>query len=82
MSVKPVPAYSLYGVPVTSSRPAGTTPTSRPAPPSAPYVGRGSKCKGNEDTCNANRVSGEEFCAGHLRAIKGPKKEKVVTDGE
>lgn len=35
----------------------------------APYVGRGSKCQGNENTCGANRVKGEDFCAGHLRSV-------------
>jgi len=36
----------------------------------APYVGRGSKCMGNDDTCGANRVKDEVLCAGHLRSVK------------
>lgn len=78
------PAYSLYGEPVTrTQRPAGSTAGSRIAAPSAPYVGRGSKCAGNEDTCNANKVRGQDYCAGHLKGIKAPvTEEKVVVDGD
>lgn len=74
MSSKSVPAHSLYGVSaMRQSRPAGDTGTARIAAASGPYIGRGSKCSGNEDTCNANRVRGQEYCAGHLKTQKAEK---------
>jgi len=33
-------------------------------------VGSGDKCSGNEDTCGANKVRGQQFCAGHLKQAK------------
>lgn len=82
------PAYSFYGESaMRGQRPAGSTGSgSRIAAGSAPYVGRGTKCAGNEDTCNANKVRGQDYCAGHLKGVKSaPEKEddiKVVVDGE
>lgn len=74
------PAHSLYGESaMRNSRPAGDTGTARLAAASAPYLGRGSKCAGNEDTCNANKVRGQEFCAGHLKTVKA-QAEQVVVD--
>lgn len=76
MTSKSVPAHALYGVPATrNARPAGDTGSSRLASASAPYIGRGSKCAGNDDTCNANRVRGQELCAGHLKTQKAEKGE-------
>jgi hypothetical protein len=42
-------------------------------------LGRGPKCAGNDDTCNANKVRGQDFCAGHLKTIKA-QMEQVVKD--
>lgn len=82
MSSNSVPAYSLYGVPASrGARPAGDTGTARLAPASAPYLGRGSKCAGNDDTCNANKVRGQDYCAGHLKNKAGSAKaEKGESD--
>jgi hypothetical protein len=74
------PAHSLYGTPATQyARPAGDTGTARIAAGSAPYLGRGPKCAGNDDTCNANKVRGQDFCAGHLKTVK-VEAEQVVED--
>jgi hypothetical protein len=62
-----VPAHSLHGVPVYGNRPAGAVTGSRLASASGPYIGRGDKCTGNDDTCGANRVRGQELCVGHSR---------------
>lgn len=85
MSSNSRPVYSLYGEPATrSSRLADSTgSTSRLATGSAPYVGRGSKCAGNEDTCNANKVRGQDYCAGHLKGVKpSVSKSEEITDGD
>ena len=49
---------------------AGGGPGAAPAPPGgAPYDdGRGGLCGGNDNTCLAHRVKGEDFCIGHLRS--------------
>ena len=65
---KSVPAYALYGVPANSSRLAPIA-SARIAAPSAPYIGRGSKCAANEDTCEGMRAKGTDYCAGHLRSM-------------
>ena len=74
MTKNSVPAHAYYGVQVNGYR-LSAVADARLAPPSAPYVGRGDKCAGNEDTCNANRVRGQLLCAGHM-------KSKVKADAE
>ena len=69
MANNSIPAHALYGRPVHDSR-LSPTADSRIATASAPYVGRGDKCAGNEDTCGANKVRGQELCAGHLKQAK------------
>jgi len=69
MNNNAVPAQSYYGTPLTGYRLAAVA-GSRIAPPSGPYLGRGDKCSGNDDTCGANKVRGQQFCAGHLKKIK------------
>lgn len=63
------PAHAFYGEPVSGRRLAATS-DARMATASAPYVGRGDKCAGNNDTCGANKVRGQELCAGHLKQAK------------
>ena len=75
------PIHSLYGESAMRyARPAGDTGSARLAAASAPYVGRGSKCAGNDDTCNANKVRGQEYCAGHLKTLKASA-EQVEDNG-
>ena len=69
MSNNAVPAHALYGKPVDGYR-LSAVADSRIAAPSGPFVGRGDKCEGNEDTCGANKVRGQRFCAGHLKQAK------------
>jgi hypothetical protein len=69
MNNNAVPAHSYYGTPQTGYRLAAVA-GSRIAAPSGPYIGRGDKCSGNDDTCGANKVRGQQFCAGHLKKIK------------
>jgi hypothetical protein len=81
MSIKgSVPAHAYYGVPVSSNRPAGMQGGSRLASGSGPYIGRGNKCSGKDDTCEGNRVKDEAFCAGHLRSLKGVKTAPVLSE--
>ena len=61
-----MPAYSLYGVPQNNQRLSAIS-GARIASASAPYVGRGTKCVGNEDTCGSQRAKGTEYCIGHLK---------------
>jgi hypothetical protein len=63
-----VPTYALHGRPAVHARLAFYD-GARIAAPSAPYVGRGNKCSANEDTCEAMRAKGTEFCVGHLRSV-------------
>lgn len=63
-----VPAHSYYGKPQGEYRLAHIE-GARLASASAPYVGRGNKCSGNEDTCEGIRAKGTEFCMGHLRKL-------------
>lgn len=73
-----VPAHSLYGRPAGDFKTiSAATSGARPAPPSAPYIGRGNKCVANDDTCNGNRVHGQELCAGHMNALKKRAKKKA-----
>lgn len=69
MANNSTPTHALYGTPVHAQR-LSPTADSRLAAASAPYVGRGDKCSGNDDTCGANRVRGQELCAGHLKQSK------------
>lgn len=70
-----VPAYAYYGKPQTGYRLAHTD-GARIAAPSGPYIGRGNKCTGNEDTCEGNRAKGTEYCMGHLRQMLKEQNEK------
>jgi hypothetical protein len=75
-----VPAHSYYGVPQNNQRLSAIS-GARIASASAPYLGRGNKCSGNEDTCEGMRAKGTEFCMGHLRSVKKVSVEtKVVND--
>lgn len=82
-----VPAHSYYGKPQNDYRLAQTD-GGRLAAPSGPYIGRGNKCTGNEDTCEGNRAKGTEYCMGHLRQMlkeqndkNGIAPQEVTTDG-
>jgi hypothetical protein len=44
-------------------------------------LGRGPKCAGNDDTCNANKMRGQDYCVGHLKGIKASETSEV-TDGD
>lgn len=74
---KAVNAQAYYGVQVNGYR-LSATAASRLAAASGPYIGRGDKCKGNEDTCGANRVKGQEFCAGHMKAIRSQAAKEEI----
>lgn len=79
MSIKgSIPAYALYGEPVSGIRSVYEQNGSKMAPPSGPYLGRGNKCSAKDDTCEGNRVKDEVFCAGHLRSVMSKSKVKVV----
>jgi hypothetical protein len=69
MSNNTVHAHTLYGKPVDGYR-LSAVANARIAPPSGPYIGRGDKCTGNDDSCGANKVRGQLFCAGHLKQAK------------
>jgi hypothetical protein len=66
MNNNSVPAHSYYGIPQNNQR-LSAVAGAQLAAASAPYVGRGDKCSGNDDTCGANRVRGQELCAGHMK---------------
>lgn len=75
-----VPAHSYYGQPQGDYRRAALS-DARLAAASAPYVGRGNKCMGNDDTCKGIRAKGTQFCMGHLRSIAKQNGEtKEVTE--
>jgi len=80
MNTNHVPAHAIYGVQVNGYR-LNAVADARLAPPSGPYLGRGEKCAGNDDTCNANRVRGQLFCAGHLKSLEKAAREAAVTEG-
>lgn len=63
-----VPAHAYYGQPQGDYRRAAFA-DARIAAASAPYVGRGNKCMGNDDTCKGIRAKGTQYCMGHLRRI-------------
>jgi hypothetical protein len=44
-------------------------------------LGRGPKCAGNDDTCNANKMRGQDYCVGHLKGIKAAETNEV-TNGD
>lgn len=69
MSNNSVSTHALYGQPVVGYR-LSAVADARIAAPSAPYIGRGDKCTGNDDSCGANKVRGQEFCVGHLKQAK------------
>lgn len=69
-----VPAHSYYGRPQNDYRLAHTD-GARIAAPSGPYIGRGNKCTGNDDTCEGNRAKGTEYCMGHLRQMLKEKND-------
>lgn len=69
MNNNSVPAHAYYGTPQTGYR-LSAVADSRIAAPSGPYLGRGDKCEGNQDSCNANKVRGQRYCVGHLKKIK------------
>lgn len=61
-----VPAHALYGKPVTGYRLAAIE-GARLAAASGPYVGR-NRCIANDDTCEAPKAKGTDYCIGHLRS--------------
>jgi len=82
MANNSVPAHSLYGRPAYDQRLTHNA-DARIATASAPYVGRGDKCSGNDDTCGANKVRGQELCAGHLKQAKSLEQvAEVIESGE
>lgn len=74
MNTNSVPAGAYYGSPVTGYR-AAAIADAYIAAPSGPYIGRGDKCEGNDDTCGANKVRGQKFCAGHMKRIKAESEQ-------
>lgn len=82
MTNNAVPAHAYYGSPVSAKRQAAIS-DSRLAAASGPYIGRGDKCEGNEDTCGANKVRGQKFCAGHLKQAKSLEQvADIIESGE
>jgi hypothetical protein len=71
------PAHSQYGVPQTSSS-LSSVSGAKLAAASGPYIGRGNKCSGNDDTCEGMRAKGTEFCAGHMRSANKVSRETLV----
>lgn len=63
------PLHSYYGEPANrDSRPFATA-DARPAPAGGmPYVGH-TRCKANDETCEAARAKGTDYCIGHLRQM-------------
>jgi hypothetical protein len=74
-----VPAHSYYGVP-QNTQSLSSVRGARLAAASGPYLGRGNKCSGNEDTCEGMRAKGTEFCMGHLRSVKKVSVETKAVD--
>ncbi|CAB4152019.1 hypothetical protein UFOVP582_46 [uncultured Caudovirales phage] len=81
MAINSQPAHSYHGSPVSSQRLAPVA-GSYLAAASAPYVGRGDKCSGNDDTCGANRVRGQEYCQGHLKQAASLKQVAEVIESQ
>lgn len=63
-----IPVYSAYGEPVNEFRPSNKTDGAEPSVIGMPYTGRG-KCVANDDTCNAPKAKGTDYCYGHLRGL-------------
>jgi hypothetical protein len=74
-----VPAHSYYGQP-PGDYSLSFVSGSRLASASGPYVGRGNKCSGNDDSCEGLRAKGTEFCMGHLRRIAKENGVSEVTE--
>lgn len=74
-----VPAHSYYGVP-QNTQSLSSVRGARLAAASGPYLGRGNKCSGNEDTCEGMRAKGTEFCMGHLRSVNKVSVETKAVD--
>lgn len=71
MSIKgTVLAHSYYGSPERGTAPAAQQRGAVLSNSNADYLGRSNKCFANNDTCEGNRVKGEELCAGHLRSFR------------
>ena len=62
-------AHTLYGSPVSGSRPAASAGGSRMAAGSGPYIGR-NKCIAKDDTCEGPKAKNTDYCVGHLRAME------------
>lgn len=67
-------AHTLYGEPVSGSRPAMQQDGSRIAAASGPYLGR-NRCVANNDTCEGPKAKGTEYCVGHLRSMAKKESE-------
>ena len=74
MNTNSVPAHSYYGTP-QNYQSLSAVAGAKLAAASAPYIGRGDKCSGNDDTCGANRMRGQELCVGHMKGVKSQKVE-------
>lgn len=75
MSNTSIPSYALYGRPAVYQ--LASDGNSQLAAASAEYVGRGNKCVGNDDTCNAAPLKGYDLCYGHnRRAIAAARTEE------
>jgi len=77
MNTPPVHAQAYYGTPVGGQR-LNAVANARIAAPSGPYLGRGDKCEGNDDTCGANKVRGQRFCAGHMKRAKAETPKDAI----
>ena len=68
-----IPAHSLYGRPAVYQLSAD--PDAPLAAASREYVGRGNKCLGNDDTCNAAPMRNSDLCYGHNRRAAAEERE-------
>lgn len=77
------PTDALYGVPLTHYRVSAIADAVPASQSYGEYVGRGNKCVGNDDTCGANRMKGQEFCVGHYRqAVNLAELAEQIESGE
>lgn len=74
-----VPAHSYYGQP-QGDYSLSFVKGAKLAAASGPYIGRGNKCSGNDDSCEGLRAKGTEFCMGHLRKIAKENGESGVIE--
>jgi hypothetical protein len=74
MNTNSVTAEAYYGT-LQNSSSLSAVAGAKLAAASAPYLGRGDKCSGNDDTCGANRMRGQELCVGHMKGVKSKKVE-------